>query len=42
MHAMPSYSIDDAPKPDIVVFPGGPAAHYVNDDPVFFVGKEGE
>src|SRR5688500_17171092 len=31
----PNYSIENAPRPDIVVFPGGPAAK-IHDDPVFF------
>jgi len=31
----PTYSIADAPKPDIVVFPGGPASR-IYDDPEFF------
>jgi putative intracellular protease/amidase len=32
---VPSYSIADAPKPDIVLFPGGPSGK-VYDDPEFF------
>jgi transcriptional regulator GlxA family with amidase domain len=32
----PTYSIRTAPKPDIVIFPGGPASHEINDDPEFF------
>src|SRR5258705_2744113 len=32
---VPPNSIRDAPKPDIVLFPGGPASH-VYDDPEFF------
>src|SRR5262249_34210908 len=32
---VPSYSIADAPKPDIVLFPGGPSS-MVYDDPEFF------
>jgi putative intracellular protease/amidase len=32
----PSYTIHNAPKPDIVVFPGGPASREINDDPEFF------
>ena len=32
---MPSYSIEDAPKPDIVLFPGGPSSK-IYDDPEFF------
>jgi transcriptional regulator GlxA family with amidase domain len=32
---VPSYSIADAPKPDIVLFPGGPSAK-IYDDPEFF------
>lgn len=35
LKVVPNYSIADAPKPDIVVFPGGPAAH-IYDDPEFF------
>ena len=35
MHVVPSYSIQDAPKPDLVVFPGGPSSR-VYDDPEFF------
>jgi putative intracellular protease/amidase len=31
----PSYSIADAPKPDIVLFPGGPSSK-IYDDPEFF------
>jgi len=42
----PTYSIADAPKPDIVLFPGGPSSK-VYDDPEFFawakkVSKEAE
>jgi len=32
----PTYSIKNAPKPDIVVFPGGPATSEINADPEFF------
>ncbi len=32
---VPSYSIENAPRPDIVLFPGGPASA-VYDDPAFF------
>lgn len=32
----PTYSIKNAPKPDIVVFPGGPASTEINGDPEFF------
>lgn len=32
----PTYSIRNAPRPDIVVFPGGPASTEINDDPEFF------
>ena len=32
----PTYSIKNAPKPDIVVFPGGPASSEINEDPEFF------
>lgn len=35
MKVVPSYSITDAPKPDIVLFPGGPASR-IYDDPEFF------
>lgn len=31
-----NYTIADAPKPDIIVFPGGPASTQINDDPEFF------
>jgi transcriptional regulator GlxA family with amidase domain len=30
------YTIKNAPKPDIVVFPGGPASTEINGDPEFF------
>jgi len=32
---VPTYSIKDAPKPDIVLFPGGPS-NKITDDPEFF------
>jgi transcriptional regulator GlxA family with amidase domain len=35
MKVVPTYSIQDAPKPDIVVFPGGPSGK-IYDDPEFF------
>ncbi len=35
MKVVPQYSIADAPKPDIVLFPGGPSAK-VYDDPEWF------
>jgi putative intracellular protease/amidase len=35
MKVVPNYSIANAPKPDIVVFPGGPSAK-IYDDPEFF------
>lgn len=35
LHVVPSYSIQDAPKPDIVLFPGGPS-NKITDDPEFF------
>lgn len=35
LKVVPSYSIENAPRPDIVVFPGGPASQ-IYDDPVFF------
>jgi putative intracellular protease/amidase len=35
MHVVPNYSIADAPKPDIVLFPGGPSGK-IFDDPEFF------
>jgi putative intracellular protease/amidase len=46
MWVTPSYSIADAPKPDIVLFPGGPSNN-IYDDPEFFawatkVSKEAE
>lgn len=36
---VPTYSIKDAPKPDIVVFPGGPASK-ITDDPEFYAWAE--
>jgi putative intracellular protease/amidase len=39
LRIVPTWSIKDAPKPDIVVFPGGPAAN-VYDDPEFFAWAE--
>ena len=35
LHVVPAYSIKDAPKPDIVLFPGGPS-NKITDDPEFF------
>src|SRR5262245_29263453 len=35
MKVVPTYSIQNAPKPDIVLFPGGPSSK-IYDDPVFF------
>jgi putative intracellular protease/amidase len=35
LHVVPSYSIKDAPRPDIVLFPGGPSSR-ITDDPEFF------
>jgi putative intracellular protease/amidase len=35
VHVVPEYTIENAPKPDIVVFPGGPSSN-VYDDPAFF------
>ena len=35
LRVVPTYSIADAPKPDIVLFPGGPSGK-VYDDPEFF------
>jgi putative intracellular protease/amidase len=35
MTVVPNYSIENAPKPDIVVFPGGPSSK-IYDDPAFF------
>ena len=35
LKVVPNYSIADAPKPDIVIFPGGPARH-IYDDREFF------
>ena len=37
----PTYTIKNAPKPDIVVFPGGPASREINDDPEFFAWARG-
>src|SRR5580765_5842452 len=31
----PTYSIADAPRPDIVMFPGGPSNHITNDAEFF-------
>jgi putative intracellular protease/amidase len=39
LRILPTYSIQDAPKPDIVVFPGGPAAN-VYADPEFYAWAE--
>ena len=39
LRLVPNYSIENAPKPDIVVFPGGPSAH-VHGDPAFFAWAE--
>jgi transcriptional regulator GlxA family with amidase domain len=35
LRVVPDYSIADAPKPDIVVFPGGPSST-ITEDPEFF------
>ena len=35
LKVVPNYSIENAPRPDIVLFPGGPASR-IYDDPVFF------
>jgi putative intracellular protease/amidase len=35
LRVVPEYSIQNAPKPDIVLFPGGPSGH-IYDDPEFF------
>ena len=35
LKVVPNYSIENAPRPDIVLFPGGPADKVYND-PVFF------
>jgi putative intracellular protease/amidase len=35
LKVVPNYSIANAPKPDIVIFPGGPSAN-IYDDPEFF------
>ena len=35
VHVVPTYTIENAPRPDIVVFPGGPSSN-VYDDPAFF------
>ena len=39
MWVVPSYSIEDAPKPDIVVFPGGPSGK-ITEDAEFFAWAE--
>jgi putative intracellular protease/amidase len=39
LRIVPTYSIENAPRPDIVVFPGGPAAN-VHADPAFFAWAE--
>ena len=39
MKVVPQYSIQSAPKPDIVLFPGGPASR-ITDDPAFFAWAE--
>jgi putative intracellular protease/amidase len=39
LRLLPNYSIENAPRPDIVVFPGGPAGK-IHDDPVFFAWAE--
>jgi len=36
----PTYSIADAPKPDIVVFPGGPSSNITDDAEVFAWAKK--
>jgi putative intracellular protease/amidase len=35
LSVVPTYSIQDAPKPDIVLFPGGPSSQ-ITEDPEFF------
>src|SRR5262245_56696221 len=35
MTVVPQYSIEDAPKPDIVLFPGGPSSK-ITEDAAFF------
>jgi transcriptional regulator GlxA family with amidase domain len=35
LHVVPQYSIENAPKPDIVLFPGGPSSK-IYEDPAFF------
>jgi putative intracellular protease/amidase len=39
LHVVPSYSIEDAPKPDIVLFPGGPS-NAITNDPAFYTWAE--
>ena len=39
LRLVPTYSIENAPRPDIVVFPGGPADK-IHGDPVFFAWAE--
>ena len=35
LQVVPTYSIDNAPKPDVVIIPGGPSNN-ISDDPAFF------
>ena len=39
LRLVPNYSIENAPRPDIVVFPGGPSDK-IHADPVFFAWAE--
>ena len=40
LHVVPQYSIQDAPKPDIVLFPGGPASKITEDAEFFAWAKK--
>ena len=35
LHVVPNYSIENAPKPDVIIIPGGPQNN-LTDDPAFF------
>ncbi|MGZ7041626.1 MAG: DJ-1/PfpI family protein, partial [Thermoanaerobaculia bacterium] len=35
LQVVPNYSIENAPKPDVLIIPGGPSNH-LTDDPAFF------
>src|SRR4029077_20286761 len=40
LKVVPNYSIANAPKPDIVIFPGGPASKIYNDPDFFAWAKK--